>query len=79
MTLQDRPLSHAERAVNDSLPASELEKRYLACHPRTTTSSPDFPVEEGALSGSGAVRDRGYYIGVNGLCADIGKLAKDWE
>ena len=77
VTLQDRPLSQAEQPAGDSPAASELAKRNLAYHPGSTVSSPDILVEQGYVSGSGAVRDRGYYFGVNGLCADIGSLAED--
>jgi hypothetical protein len=79
VTLQGRPLSQAEHYPVEHPTASEVadlnNRRFLAYNPATTGSGVDMLVED--AGSSTATRDRGYYLGVNGVCTDMTELAKD--
>lgn len=74
--LQSRPLGEADRAEPGM--AGGDAYRQLSYAPWTTASSTGQLLEEGAAP-SNASRGRGYYVGVNAICADIDSLGLGTE
>jgi hypothetical protein len=74
--LQSRRLSEAERPGTPT-PGWD-DNRQLSYAPWSTASSVAQLVEEGAAT-SNASRGRAFYVGVNGLCADLDRLGLGTE
>ena len=74
VSLQDRPLSEAERIPNISVDQG-LNDRRLIYMPARTVSSLNQMVEIGIQSTSNAARNQSWFVGVNGACANTSKVS----
>lgn len=72
------PLASVEVEAEDpELASKQNGQRQLSYGPPSTASSPDLLTEQDPDGMSNARRGRGYFVGINGLCADTSGLGAD--